>query len=137
MWDRFAGGNTASVVHGAHSARFTTPVAEVLVAEMLAEPDVAYLRARSFLPAVRAWAMAEAQVLLYETWMLALPEAERYTAVGAQSPPIDTWGRLSKHAAGLRKPLGLDPVSRARIGQSLASQAVDIAALAAEMYAGQ
>lgn len=106
-----------------------SPVAEAIRDEvLLAGPE--FLRDPSFVFAVRSWAEAEAQLLLYESWMEQLPPGARYTAKGAQAPPVDQWRKLSVHAAGLRRPLGLDPVSRVRIGASLASQSVDLAQLA-------
>lgn len=128
-WDQFAPGNSAALVHGVRSEAVFSPVAEAIASEACASAPE-YLSDASFRFALRSWAEAEAQLLLYESWMDQLPQNARYTARGAQAPPVDQWRKLSAHAANLRKPLGLDPVSRVRIGQSLASQNVDLARLA-------
>lgn len=128
-WPPFEEGNAAALVHGASSVAVFSPVAEVIAAETVAvAPE--YVSDASFRFALRSWAEAEAQLLLYEAWMDQLSQRDRYSARGAQAPPVDQWRKLSAHAANLRKPLGLDPVSRVRIGQSLASQNVDLARLA-------
>lgn len=128
-WDQFGPGNTAALVHGVRSEAVFSPVAEAIAAETLVSAPE-FLGDPSFRFALRAWAEAEAQVLLYESWMGQLPLEARYSAKGAQQPPVGMWAALSKHAAGLRTRLGLDPVSRVRIGASLASQSVDLAQLA-------
>lgn len=125
----FEPGNTVALVHGVHSDGAVAPVAEAFLRDLgSCQPD--YLADRSFAMALNAWAKAEAQLLLYETWMDSLPEDRRYTAVGAQSPAIATWSRMSELAARHRARLGLDPVSRVRIGKALTSAGVDIARLA-------
>jgi hypothetical protein len=134
-WDQFGDGNSAALVHGVRSEAVFSPVAEAIAGETLGSAPE-YLGDVSFRFALRSWAEAEAQLLLYESWMEQLPQGARYTARGAQAPPVDLWRKLSAHAANLRKPLGLDPVSRVRIGQSLASQNVDLARLAMMEFGG-
>jgi hypothetical protein len=128
-WEKFAPDNKAAVVHGAQSVAVFSPVAEAIAAEVVScAPE--YVSDASFRFALRGWAEAEAKLVLYETWMERLSPDQQNSARGAQAPPVEGWRKLSAHAAALRKPLGLDPVSRVRIGQSLASQNVDLARLA-------
>ena len=127
---QFAPGNAVGTVHGAGAPRLRDPVALAIVAEMrLVQP--AYLSDASFDRAVDAWGQAEARLLLFSVWMDQLDEEDRYTAKGDQRPPVLIWRELDAHAALHRARLGLDPVSRVKIGKALTSAGVDLAKLAA------
>lgn len=127
---QFAPGNAVGTVHGASTARLADPVAVAFVAD-LREVQPGYLDDRSFDWAVGHWARAEARSLLFDAWLERLSEEERYSASGAQSPPIDRARELGEAAARARARLGLDPVSRVKIGKALTSAGVDLAKLAA------
>ena len=132
---QFAPGNAVGTIHGAGAPRLRDPVALAIIGEMR-DVQPAYLSDRSFDRAVDAWGQAEARLLLFSVWMDTLEEIDRYTAKGDQRPPVLIWRELDAHAALHRGRLGLDPVSRVKIGKALTSAGVDLAKLAAQ-EAGQ
>ena len=134
-WQQFAPGHELSLVHGLRSPSRTTQVADVIVSDLMGMPQCPeWLHDPSFSHAVRGWANSEARLLMYETWMDDQPDEVKYLATGAQEPLISRWTRLSELAARHRGRLGMDPVSRVRIGKALTSAGVDIAKLAAMEY---
>ena len=129
LYKPYEKGHSLSVIHGAGTPRLVDPVAETFLEELReSQPD--YLGDPSFKWALWGWAQAEARSLLFDTWMSRLPEEERYHATGAQRPPIDRAADLSAQAMAHRSRLGLDPVSRVKIGKALSSKGVDLAKLA-------
>lgn len=128
-WPAFAPGNKAAVVHGTHTPLLTDPIADSFIAEMMAVAP-GYMDDASFRYAIRGWAMAETRSLLYDTWMDGLEDEEKYRATGAQAPAIARSQELAEAAARARTRIGLDPVSRVKIGKALTSQGVDLAKLA-------
>lgn len=139
-WQQFQPGSEVRLTHGtdprgARVAERLTPVADVITANLLAMPACPeWLKDPSFTYARSGWANAEARLLLYEAWMDQQDDDMKYLATGAQEPLISRWTRLSELAARHRGRLGLDPVSRVRIGKALTSAGVDIAKLAAMEY---
>jgi hypothetical protein len=134
-WQQFQPGNEVNLAHGLRSPSRTAQVADVIVRELAEMPECPeWLRDPSFAHAIRGWGNAEARLLMYESWMDAQPDEMKYLATGAQEPLISRWTRLSELAARHRGRLGLDPVSRVRIGKALTSAGVDIAKLAAMEY---
>lgn len=109
--------------HGAHSPTVITPIAEALVDNLMQlvaseHSAFSYLAVEPvYQPAIRAWAWAEARVLLLERWL------------DENGGPIDDDGKIrpaalllehvSRRAIRERTRLGLDPKSRM-------SMAVDI-----------
>ena len=136
----FQPGHEVNLTHGTDPrgrrvAERLSPVAGVITASLLEMPQCPdWLKDPSFAYAISGWANAEARLLLYETWMDAQSDEVKYLATGAQEPLISRWTRLSELAARHRGRLGLDPVSRVRIGKALTSAGVDIAKLAAMEY---
>jgi hypothetical protein len=69
----FAKGNQlAATSHGAYSPRRVDPLASELVEQLLADDDVAYLRAPKWGPAVWAWGRCEARIQLVAEYLLDL-----------------------------------------------------------------
>ena len=142
-WQQFQPGSEVRLTHGtdrrgARVAERLSPVAQVVTSELLGMPQCPdWLKDPSFTYSIAGWANAEARLLLYETWMDAQSDEVKYLATGAQEPLISRWTRLSELAARHRGRLGLDPVSRVRIGKALTSAGVDIAKLAAMEYGRQ
>lgn len=66
LWQRppFKPGNTVAERHGAYSPRRVDPLAEQFVERALADPDLKYLAAPRFRPALWSWARAEVGVQL-------------------------------------------------------------------------
>lgn len=123
----FEPGNTLAMRHGAFTSRIVEPRAAELVAAVLDEPDVAYLAAPSYRPALHAWARAEAQIERLTAWLNGrAPDDEDAASARAQLE------RAEGRAAAARTRLGLDPLSRARLGRDVASARVDIAQVLAD-----
>lgn len=131
-WQRppFEPGNTLAERHGAYSPRRVEPIAGRLVDGALTDPDLQYLAAASYRAALWAWARAEAAVQLLDDHIATITadgigdlEDKRVAAAHAL---------LDKHesrAEKARARLGLDPLSRAKLGKSIASTQVDLVAI--------
>jgi hypothetical protein len=118
----FQPGHELSTRHGAYSPRKVAPLAAELVDLMLSDPDVAYLRAGSFRPALWAWARAESQVQLLTEYLAARGNG----GVGDLADERMRAAYMLLHRAEARADrsrarLGLDPLSRARLGRDIAS----------------
>ena len=120
----FQPGHTLSMRHGAHSPRVVDPIAAELLAEVLeASP---YLRDAAYLPAVESWAKAEARVQLLEAWV---DEHGPFDAHGRTSSAMNLLTKWTSIAMNHRTRLGLDPLSRARLGRDVAAgRTFDLAA---------
>lgn len=131
----FPAGNELAVTHGAFSPRRVDPLAKSFVELVLADPGQGYLTVPAWRPAVWAWARAEAQIQLLTEW---LADRSGDDGVGDLADEAVARAYLLLHRAEsraitLRARLGLDPLSRARLGRDKASAAVDIAQLWAQM----
>jgi hypothetical protein len=143
----------ASVVHGGETPRLLLPLAERIIAELLAdEATPSYLQGSTYRAAIAGWARAEAAVRLLSEHVDRLSveaalaettdtvEDERRPAMGRvrrvsksqrYQSAWDSLLRAEKHAAALRTRLGLDPVARGRLGRDL-REGFDLAAYLAE-----
>lgn len=126
----FTPGHELSTRHGAYAPRKVDPLARELVDRLLDDPDVTYLQAPAFRPAVWAWARAEAQVQLLTEYL----EERGKGGVGdlANERVLSAYNLLHRaeaRADRARSKLGLDPLSRARLGKDIAQgRAADMAA---------
>ncbi|MCM3554531.1 hypothetical protein M3697_05345 [Janibacter melonis] len=114
----FQPGHTLTVTHGARSPRKVDPLAQDLVDRTLADPALSYLHAESYLPALWAWARAEAQAQLLDEYL-----ADRAVDTVASKRSTAAYRELHRaetRAANLRTQLGLTPLSRARLGKDVA-----------------
>lgn len=127
-WPPFEPGNTAAVRHAAYSPRRVDPLATQLIDQVLADTTVPYLAEPSYRPALWAWGRAEARVQLFAEHL-----AEHEAAGCSACDKCARWDeqlRKWESAAGThRGRLGLDPLSRARLGKDMASAQVDMARL--------
>lgn len=127
----FAPGNTVAVKHGAWSPRRVDPLAQELVDVLLADQSLGYLSAPAYRPAVYAWARAEVRVQLLEEHL--------GDSVGDLTDERTQSGytlllKFHARAESGRKQLGLDPLSRARLGKDVAQgNAADAAAALTRM----
>lgn len=156
-WPPFEPGNEVATRHGANSERRVGPLAEQLAAALLADQNTpSYIREPSYMSVVRAWSRAEAVVELLWRWLeqhdldaalTDLTETDEDTEMTKGSASKRTTSRhvesvltqLHRHevrAMNLRSRLGLDPLSRARLGKDVAAQRVDLARMFAEMQEG-
>ncbi len=134
-WEPFEDGNTAAVTHGGLSPRLIEPraadIADALVA-LASEPTspVGYLADVSYGPAVRAWARCEASIERLDAFLGArgLLDDE-----GIPRPATRLLDRLETRSESLRARLGLDPLSRARLGRDIVAGSVDVARLMASL----
>ena len=119
----FARGNElAATYHGAYSPRRVDPLASELVEQLLADNDVAYLRAAKWGPAVWAWGRCEARIQLVTEYLFDLVGSGRLgdlddPRVSAAYRLLD---RFEAQAVQQRGRLGLDPMSAAKLGKDVA-----------------
>jgi hypothetical protein len=119
-------GNDLAEQHGAYSPKRVDPLAAELVAQVLeqaAKPGsrTAYLLDVSYRPALWAWGQAEARVTCF---------AGKLLEHGDECPGCkrcDAWDlamrRWQATATTHRQRLGLDPLSRAKLGKDISSAA--------------
>lgn len=149
----FAPGNRVGELHGARSERRIAPLAVEVERAARADPSwPSYLDDAGYASAVAAWARAEAIVSLLWSWLaeqdldaavastteqhtdtetteeaggLASRTRSRSSSrhVDSALSQLDRWERA---AAKQRQRLGLDPLSRARLGRDVASAQHDL-----------
>lgn len=135
-WPPFEPGNEVALRHGAYSPRKVEPLANELVERVVAQAQAAesptpWLRDVTYAPAVWAWARAEARVQLLEEWLMSRGSVG-VDAEGEVQGAAKLLTRYEASAARARQALGLDPLSRARLGKDVAAAEVDMAKLMAE-----
>jgi hypothetical protein len=110
-WKPFAEGHSVSTRHGAWSERRVSPLAQELVAGLLADrPDL-----ERFPETVCAWARAEARCLMFDAYLISdKPDSERALKTARY---VNAFERL---AIELRARLGLDPRSEAELARDRA-----------------
>ena len=120
----FEPGNTLSLRHGYHSRRRVDPRARELVDMVLGDPDLSYLHAAPNRPALWAWAVAEARAELLGEYLARAGDATGDGVGDLEDARVRTaYGLLHRaetRAENGRKQLGLDPLSRARLGKDVA-----------------
>ncbi len=77
------------------------------------------------MPSVLAWARCEARVELLTRWLA--EHGGDLDEAGNVKGAADLLTRLEVQASNMRSKLGLDPLSRARLGRDVASTRVDLA----------
>lgn len=137
-WAPFAPGNSAAERHGAHYPKKVDPLTRELVeylTTLMAEPGspIAYLGDATYGHAVWAWGRAEARIQLVVEWLMDQDPPGPLDRDGNVRPAATYLDRLEKRAENLRATLGLDPLSRAKLGRDAAAAQVDIAQLFARM----
>jgi len=121
-WPPFAPGNAAAVRHGAFSPRKVDPLAEEIVQAI--EGSVTWWRPCDR-PSIWAWARTEARVQLLAEWLADRGDLDDVD--DTVRPAADLLTKLEARAESMRAKLGLDPLSRARLGRDTAAGAVDLA----------
>ena len=118
----FQPGHELSIHHGAYTPRRVDPLATELVERMLADPDVGYLGSASNRPALWAWARAEAQVQLLTEYLAnrAGDDGIGDLTDARTKAAFELLHRAESRAESGRTRLGLDPLSRARLGKDVA-----------------
>lgn len=127
-WPPFEPGNTVAVRHGAYSPRRVDPLAQEILAAV--EGTVSW-----WTPADRAqawrWARLEARCQLLVEHLADL--GGDLDSEGNERPASALLTRLELQASNLASKLGLDPLSRARLGRDVAAAQVDVATLMAHL----
>jgi hypothetical protein len=126
-WPPFEKGNQVGLRHGAWSPAIVEPLAAEIIDAV--RPTVSWWTAADE-PAVHSWARTEARIQRITQWLEQRGSEldEDGEAVGA----ANMLTRLEKQAESLRSKLGLDPLSRSRLGANVAGAQVDMARLMAE-----
>lgn len=135
----FVSGNEVSIQHGAYSPRKVDPLARDLVEQVLDDSSQSFLHTPAFRPALWAWARAEAQAQLLTEYL-----ATRAEAAGDGVGDLDDervraayllLHRAEQRAQTGRTRLGMDPLSRARLGRDVAAGQVqaDLAQVMAKL----
>lgn len=123
----FKPGHELSTTHGAYSPRKVEPVAQELLDAVLTDEAVRYLHLPAYRPALVAWAQAEARVILIEQWVSGMSMAKAAASTRGATSPLELLRKWEATASTHRARLGLDPLSRARLGKDMSSMAVDAA----------
>jgi hypothetical protein len=129
---KFEPGHELSLKHGARSPRRVDPLAAAIVEAALdlarAEASTtAFLLDASYGPALRAWAVCEARCELVRAWLADHGGLDGVAGDGEIRPAADLLTRLENQALKHRERLGLDPLSRARLGRDVAAGRLDVA----------
>ena len=150
----FPPGHTLSLRAGATSPRTIGPLAAEIEATARALPAwPGYLEDPTYAPAVKAWAWSEAQAELLRRYVAerdldaAMSDTETSTTTETTDhgptrttsrkvsegkrtrSALDHLDRIEKTAANHRARLGLDPLSRARLGRDVTASRLDLAAI--------
>lgn len=136
-WKPFEPGNLAHLQHGAYSPRKVDPLAQSYVDQLLEqaaapESQTGYLLDPSYRPAIWSLARVTAQVELLSEW-LASRDSAGVDKDGEELGALRALMRCEARAESLRSKLGLDPLSRARLGRDVAAGQVDMAKLLAAL----
>lgn len=143
----FTAGHELSTHHGAYSERRVAPLAAEVEQVARADPSwPAYLDDSSYIPAVRAWASSEAVCVLLRRYLdgmdfidaLADTTTEESTETRGRGKTtrvatsrrvkaaLELLDKAESRAASHRARLGLDPLSRARLGRDVTSARSDL-----------
>lgn len=151
-WPPFEPGNTKALHHGARSERTLSAIAQHLYETARNSPDwPPYLNEPVYQPAVRSYFRGEAILTALETYLDGINIAQALTEITTLDETTDTEGdktagrakRISTArrtgaaleylrkwettTSNLRARLGLDPLSRAKLGKDIAAARLDLA----------
>jgi hypothetical protein len=126
----FAPGNDLSLRHGVYSPRKIGERSAVVVAQLLEQPGVGYLQAPEYRASVWRYAQRQAKADLMHDRMLEHGEVcAEVTGCQVCESLERRWREFDTAAAKASERLGLDPLSRARLGKDVAQgRAADAAA---------
>jgi hypothetical protein len=123
-WPPFQAGNVAAQTHGSYSPRKVDPLAAEILAQT--RQHVTWWRPADE-ASVWAWARTEARVQLLAEWLT--ERGGDLDDAGSVRPAADLLTKLEARAESMRSRLGLEPLSRARLGRDVAASSVDLARL--------
>ena len=125
-WEPFVAGNFKSKKHGAYSDRVIVPIAADIANDMLAE--LPYLQDPTYREMVLEFARTAARVEQLEKW---LDEHGEIREDGTLAPAANYLLRNRAHLAAMASRLGLDPLSRAKLGKDTTASKLDLAQIMA------
>lgn len=129
----FGTGNQVALKYGAYSPKRVDARAEVVVHQLLEQPDVAFLRAPEYRAALWRYAQRQARADLLHAFLVEHGE-ECHGCERCESWER-RWRELDTAAAKASERLGLDPLSRAKLGKDVAQgRQADAAAVMAELH---
>lgn len=125
-------GSMRHLTHGAKAARIVDPVAKAIADDLMEQAQapgstIAYLAELPYAAAVAAWARVEARIALVSTWLQ--KQGGDLGRQGEVLPAARLLIELEASALKHRSRLGLDPLSRARLGRDIAGTQFDLARL--------
>ena len=128
----FEPGNALAVQHGAYSPRTVDPLAREVVAlvlEQAGQPSAptSYLLDVTYRPLLWEFGFAQARVTLLREWLSSHGDGTGLTPKGKELGASRAYERAVARLAALSKQLGLDPLSRARLGRDVAAGQHDMA----------
>lgn len=137
-WPPFEKGHTLSMRHGAYSDRVVAPMARHLVEALVEQAQAtgsstSYLLDESYRPALQAWAEAEVRAELFAGQLAAHGDCAGCKPCAGWDEKLRRWQSVALNHRGR---LGLDPLSRARLGRDLAIGQKSLAELMAEATEG-
>ncbi|MGR6523615.1 hypothetical protein ACU5JM_18430 [Rhodococcus erythropolis] len=128
-WAPFVAENFAAKKHGAYSSRVITPLtAEIANAVCAARPD---LQKPEMQPAVLAYARTEAQLEVLTAFVDANGSIDEDTGEPTSAEKYRL--RIDTQAYKHRERLGLDPLSKAKLGKDIASTQIDLSIILAQL----
>lgn len=132
----FTAGHTKSLQHGVYSPRTIEPRARLVVDQLLEQPGVQYLQAPEYRASVWRYAQRQARADLMHDQLLAHAESCDGDAECATCLSYERrWREFDTAAGKASERLGLDPLSRARLGKDVAQgRAADAAAIMAQLH---
>lgn len=128
-WEDAKPGNTIALKHGAYSPRVVLPLAQELVDQVLKQATdpasaTSYLADVTYRPALWDWAVARARVERLHTALVQHGDCHGCKSCGRWDAELDRW---MTRAASLAQRLGLDPLSRARLGRDVVAAQTQVA----------
>ncbi|PKW25408.1 hypothetical protein [Phycicoccus duodecadis] len=132
----FAPGNTMSLRHGVYSPRRIGERAQTVVDQLLEQAGVGYLAAPEYRASVWRYAQRQARADLMHDRLLEHSESCEEVAGCETCESLERrWREFDTAAAKASERLGLDPLSRARLGKDVAQgRQADAAAIMAELH---
>lgn len=130
----FEPGNRVALRHGAKSPRVLEPAARSIVDELLEQPGLSYLRDPAYTVAVEHYGKAVARVELLERWLSerfgrwladpdSIPSQDRRRLMALEAMRDRAEGKVQYWSSRL----GLDPLSRSKLGRNVAATQHDLA----------
>ena len=127
-WEPFKAGHFKAKKHGAYSDRIVTPLAASVANDLMA--DLPYLQDPSYREMVLEFARTVVRAELIEQW---LDENGEIRDDGTVTPAAIYLVRVKGHLASMASRLGLDPLSRAKLGKDTTATKLDLAQIMAEL----